>query len=111
MHASPPSNMINFNFLMSPFSHCSQKQRRVALRKERRKRKRQALAQAREGGTKIAVMLLLLSHVINCCCCAISQTKYNIYSVTGLNNEECHSPEDKDEEEEEEANDVAELER
>lgn len=44
----------------------SQKQRKAALRKERRKRKRQALAQARECGMKIAVLLILLSNVITC---------------------------------------------
>lgn len=51
-----------------------------------------------------------MSAVIKCYSCAISQTKYNIYSVTGLSNKECYTPEDKDDEEDE-GNDVAELER
>lgn len=94
------------------FFHSSQKQRRAALRKERRKRRRQALAQARECGTKIAVMLVLLSSVINCCSCAMSQNKHNIYSVTGLKNGEGYTPEDEEiNDENDEGDDIAELER
>lgn len=38
--------------------HCSQKQRKAALRKERRQRKRQALAQARDTGLRQSLVVV-----------------------------------------------------
>lgn len=108
----PPHPSDQFIVSHVIFFHSSQKQRRAALRKERRKRRRQALALARECGTKIAVMLVLLSSVINCCSCAISQNKHNIDSFTGLNNGEGYTPEDEEiNDEDDEGDNIAELER
>lgn len=48
--------------------HCSQKQCKAALRKERRKRKRQALAQARDTGMRQShsrCQMLLLYYAVN----------------------------------------------
>lgn len=66
----------------------SQKQRKAALRKERRKRKRQALAQTRECGTSTALVVIL-----NFCIFSNSLTKHINY-VSGLNNGEICTPED-----------------
>lgn len=57
--------------------HCSQKQRKAALRKERRQRKRQALAQARDTGLRQSYsrcQMLLLD-------CAVNQTEQIILQV------------------------------
>lgn len=89
--------------------HSSQKQRRAAQRKERRKRKRQALAQARECGIKKAVIFVMLLNGRKCCnLCHY----HNIYSVTGSNNGETYNLEDEEiNDEDDEGDNTAELER
>lgn len=80
----------------------SQKQRRAALRKERRKRKRQAVAQARECGMKRAVK------VISCfysCGCTIN---HSTDSVIGLKNGAGCTPEEEIKDEDDENDDYVE---
>lgn len=84
----------------------SQKQRKAAFRKERRKRKRQALAQARECGTSTALVV-----IFNFCIFSNSLTKH-IYSVSGLNNGETCTPEDDEPNDQDDVgNDTYELEK
>lgn len=84
----------------------SQKQRKVVLRKERRKRKRQALAQARECGTSTALVVIIIFCIFSNCL-----TKH-IYSVSGLNNGEiCTSEDDELNGQDDVGNDTYELEK